>query len=435
MTALTFEHIIIGFGKAGKTLAGTLAQEGKRVALIEKDPNMYGGTCINVGCIPSKTLKDKAQKGVLFGEAMQQKNALIQSLNQANFDALSDKGVQIFTGEARFEDAHHIAVQTTDGSLLLKGDFIYINTGARPRHLSIKGADLDLVKDSTSIMQLDALPQRLVILGAGYIGLEFANMFCDFGSKVTVLETQDTFLARENQEDADAIKRTLQDKGISIHLGQKVQAIEETGVVTQYGYFLADIVLIAAGRIPNTQALNLDKAGVLVDEQGFIQTDAHLKTHASHIFAMGDVAGGAQFTYASLDDFRIIKDQILNLKKRNIKERLLPMCVFIDPPFARTGMDQKTAEDAGYRAKSVHLLAKDIPKAKVLGQTQGHLRATVCLDTGKILGATFFCAKADELINLIHLAICESVHYQTLADQIFTHPTMGESLNNLFEQI
>ncbi|MFL1732783.1 FAD-dependent oxidoreductase [Moraxella oculi] len=432
------KHLIIGFGKAGKTLAKTLAQKGESVILVEQSAQMYGGTCINIGCIPSKKMKFLAENGSDFHQAIIKKNELIRTLNQANFEMI-DKVATVITGKASFIDAHTVQVVREQDTLTIKADHIYINTGALSRIPNIDGIDTaQNVYDSTGIMQLDKLPQHLVIIGGGYIGLEFASSFAEFGSRVTVLETGDIFIPKEDRQIADALLGILNDQGVSVKLSQKIQKIGNqdgrTLITTETESFLADAVLIATGRQPNTD-LALQNTQIQLTERGFIAVNEHLQTHEPHIYAMGDVAGSPQFTYMSLDDFRVVRSHLFDGGKYTTNNRTFPYSVFVNPPLSVAGLTEQAAKDQGYQVKTATLLANAIPKAKVVEKTQGMLKAVVDADTDKILGVQLLCEDSHEMINFVDLSIRQGLTYQDLANHIFTHPTMSESLNDLFGAI
>lgn len=449
-----FDTIIIGFGKGGKTLAGTLAKEGKKVALVEKSDKMYGGTCINVGCIPSKSLVHSAalsaemggtfeEKAKRYQDAVQKKNKLTAMLRKKNFDKLNAlPNVTIATGTASFLDAHHVQIDKNEEIEEWEGDQIFINTGAAPFIPPIPG--LKESKNqylSETLLNLEKLPKRLVIIGGGYIGIEFASIYTNFGSEVTVIQDGSVFLPREDEEIAAAVLERLQEKGVKIFLSTKIEAVQEKedhSVVLiqtekEKKSISADAILVAAGRRPNIEELNLEAAGVATTSRGAIQTDEYLKTTAENIWAMGDVAGGLQFTYVSLDDFRIVKSQVLGENNRSMANRgAVPYSVFLDPPFSRVGMSEKEAKEKGYEVKIAKLAAAAIPKAQVLNQTAGLLKAVIDAKTNKILGVHLFCAESHEIINLIKFAIDAKISYVILRDGIYTHPTMCEAFNDLF---
>lgn len=388
-----YDAVIIGFGKGGKTLAGTLAANGKNVALIEKDADMYGGTCINVGCIPSKSFVTSAafsakldssfeEKAKLYRKAVEKKTRLTAALRDKNYHKVADlENADVYNGTASFLDSRHVAVALQDETLELEADQIFINTGARPFVPPIEGlSDSRRAYISETILSLEELPKRLVIIGGGYIGMEFASIYTNFGSKVTVIQDGEVFLPREDRDIADAVAESLKERGVRLLLSTKINSVrdEETETVVSVETpeggekISADAVLIATGRRPNVNDLNLDAAGVELTPRGAVKTDEFLETNVPGIYAMGDVVGGLQFTYISLDDFRIVKSQILGDKKRTIKNRgAVPYSVFLDPPFSRVGLSETEAAEQGYEYKIAKLPAAAIPKANVLGQKPG----------------------------------------------------------------
>ena len=444
MKTRTIAHLVIGFGKAGKTLAADLAKHGESVILVEQSATMYGGTCINIGCIPSKLLLVEGEKSerlsdksAAFTAAMQRREQLTSALRAANYNKLASiPGVEVLTGKARFLSPHVVEVTTESGVEQIEAKQIYINTGARSAKLSLEGADDKRIYDSTGLLQLESLPKRLVIVGGGYISLEFACMYAAFGSQVTILEQGSVFLAREDRDVAEAMLAMLSDRGIQVILQAETQrfvpAEDAVTVVTSQGDYAAEAVLVAIGRRPNVEELNLEAAGVALTPRGFIQVDEYLRA-APHIWAMGDVAGSPQFTYVSLDDYRIVRDQLFGEGKRTTRDRLLlPTSVFTTPALAQIGLTETQAAASGHPYEVKRLQTVAIPKAKVLGETHGLLKAIVDKETGLILGATLFCPEAHELINLLKLAMDHQVPASALHTQIFTHPTIAEALNDLF---
>lgn len=448
-----FDAVVIGFGKGGKTLASVLAEEGKTVALVERSEKNYGGTCINVGCIPSKSLVKSSiqvaqmkgsfsEKSARYQQAVQEKSRLTAMLRKKNFDKLNqNKNVTIYTGLASFLDGNRLIVKLDGYNEELQGDQIFINTGAYPYIPSIPGLEQSkFVYVSETLMDLETLPEKLVIIGAGYIGIEFASIYANFGSEVTVIQDGSTFLPREDEEIAAAVKESLINRGIRIILSAKVESVEdrEDKVIltmklpTGTEKLPADAVLVAAGRRPNVKELNLPAAGVELNERGGIKVDAQLRTTAHNIWALGDVTGGQQFTYISLDDYRIIRSQLLASGEWNTENRpSVPYSVFLSPPFSRVGLSEREARQKGYSIKTARLPVSAIPKAQVLGQTTGILKAVIDADTNQILGAHLFCAESHEMINLIKLAMDAKLPYSILRDNIYTHPTMSEALNDL----
>ena len=441
-----YDVIVIGFGKAGKTLAGQLGKQGKKVALIEKDNGMYGGTCINVGCIPSKRRiteaatapkSDFASKAAYYKKAIEGKRALTGALNQANYNKLIQAGVEVIDGMASFVDATHVEVKTKDGVLQLEGKQFVINTGATSVIPGIPGVkDSDKVYTSESMMDLDELPEKLTIVGGGYIGLEFAAMYANFGSKVTVVQDIDVFLPREDKDIADNIRSVLEAKGIEIVTGAKTTKIEGATLYYTVGdtdtVLEGDAILMATGRRPNTDGLEAQKAGIALSDRGAVVTDEHLRTNVPNIWAAGDVCGNLQFTYISLDDSRIIMSDMSGKGDRTTQNRgAFSYSVFIDPPFSRVGLSESEAKAKNIEYRVMNLPSAAIPKAKVLRKPEGVLKALVGADD-QILGVQLFCAESHEMINLVKMAMDNNLKYQVLRDFIYTHPTMSESLNDLF---
>ena len=453
-----YDAVIIGFGKGGKTLAGFLAGKGQNVALIEKSDKMYGGTCINVGCIPSKklvnstkVLKDKGLSGIedkekFYAESIENKNTLIGALRGKNYEMLASKeNITVYDGTGSFVSKNVVNVENNGENVQIEGEKIFINTGAATIIPNIKGLkESNYVYTSTSIMELKELPKKLTIIGAGYIGLEFASMYSEFGSEVTVIDMGDRLMPREDEEIAERVKAILEAKGIKFLLKSKIEEISDRndkGYVKISGEngeseVESDAILVAIGRKPNTEGLNLEAAGVKTDERGAVAVDETLKTTADNIWAMGDVKGGLQFTYISLDDFRIIRDNVYGNGNRTINDRnVIPYSVFINPPLSRVGMTEKEAVEKGYEVKTGRLEAMAIPKGKIEGVTDGLLKTVVDAKTDKILGCTLLCNTSHEMINVVVAAIKAEQKYTFLKDMIFTHPTMSEALNDLFGSV
>ena len=470
----TYDAVVIGFGKGGKTLAGALGAAGRTVAIVEQSNKMYGGTCINVGCIPTKLLVNRARSAAkevemaaafegaagpdgtpgksfedrdrVFRDAMKKKEELVTSLRGKNYGKLdSNPNVTVIDGTASFESPHVVKVVHNGETQYLEGAQIFINTGSSSWMPPIDGLkDNPYVHNSDGILSLEKLPKSLVIIGGGYIGMEFSSIFADFGSKVTILQDGAVFLPREDTEIAEAVWQTLADRGIEVITGVRVTGVEQADghalVVTEDADGVkklpADAVLVATGRRPNTAGLNLEAAGVETDARGGIVTDDHLATTAPHIYAMGDVRGGLQFTYLSLDDYRIVKSAVLGDGSYTLSKRgAVPYSVFLRPAFSRVGMSEKEALAAGYRVKVGKLAVAAIPKAQVLEEPVGLLKAVVDEESGRILGAHLFCQESYEMINLVKLAMDAGLPYTALRDNIFTHPTMSEALNDLFTGI
>lgn len=437
-----YQAIIIGFGKAGKTLAAALAKTGWRVAIVEQSNTMYGGTCINIGCIPTKTLVHDAELQHDFAAAMQRKAAVVSFLRDKNFHNLADlENVDVIDGRAEFVDNRTVRVVQSTGAIELSGEKIFINTGAQSTMPNVEGLTTTPgVFDSTGLLNLTQRPERLGILGGGYIGVEFASMFANFGSKVTLYEAAPLFLAREDRDIAEAIAGILRDKGVEIILNANVQAVSSVDgavlVKMPGGVQTVDALLVASGRKPATENLQLQKAGVDVNDRGAIIVNKYLRTSADNIWAMGDVTGGLQFTYISLDDFRIVRNNLLGEGVRHTGDRQnIPYSVFMTPPLSRVGMTEEQARASGAFVQVVTLPVAAIPRARVMDDTRGVLKAVVDSETKQILGVSLLCVDSHEMINIIKTVMDAGLPYTTLRDQIFTHPSMSESLNDLFSLV
>lgn len=441
----TIKNIIIGFGKGGKTLAKFLAQKGEEVLVIEKSNKMYGGTCINIACLPSKRLIIEAANGVSYVDAVNGKNEMTAQLREKNYHMLADeKTVTVLDGEAHFIADHEIEVKLSNGKKVqYKGDRIFINTGAVPVMLPILGLkESKYILDSTQAMDEKKMPKNLTIIGAGYIGLEFASMFAKYGSKVTVLDHNKEFLAREDEDISNAVRKDMEDAGIKFELGVDIEKITDEITDAKITYQIngkrktinADRILVATGRKPNTENLGLENTAIETTDRGAIKVDDFLRTTVDNVWAIGDVKGGLQFTYISLDDFRIIKDQLFGTGARMVSDRkVVPYTVFISPALSQVGLNEKQANKLGKEYKLFKLPVTAIPKAKVAKDNRGLFKALVDPETEKILGATLYGIESYELINMISLAMKAHLSYTVLRDQIYTHPTMSEAFNDLFK--
>ena len=448
---------VIGFGKGGKALAGALAAAGKMVALVEKSPKRYGGTCINVACIPTKSLVHSAalsaaqggtfdERAARYAAAIDEKDRVTGLLRGKNYHKLADlPNVEVVDGTASFVDATHLEVERPDGMReAIEAEQVFVNTGARPFVPPIPGVDGPRVHVSETLLDVRTLPERLVVIGGGYIGMEFASLYANFGSQVTVVQDGEEFLPREDAEIAAAVLASLEARGIRVVRGADVRRIDDgpdEALVTVAAdgaeeRLPADAVLVATGRRPNVAGLNLEAAGVELTGRGAVRTDEHLRTTAPNIWAMGDVVGGLQFTYLSLDDFRIVRDDVLGDGARTTANRgTVPYSVFLDPPFSRAGMTEQEARAAGLNVKVAKLPAAAIPKAQLLQKPTGLLKAVIDADTDLVLGVHLFCEESYEMVNTAKLAMDAGLPYQVLRDAVYTHPTMSEAFNDLFAQV
>lgn len=435
-----FDLLIIGFGKGGKTLAKFAAGQGKSVAVVEKSKKMYGGTCINIGCIPSKTLVHEGLEHGSFDEAFSRKSDVVNALNSKNYHNLADdNNISVLDYKAVFTSNKEIDLLDEDDQIqeTITATDIVINTGANPVIPSIDGVETSQhLYDSTGIMALTTQPKQLVIVGGGYIALEFASMFANFGTQVTILEKHDDIMPKEDKEIVSEVKKDLENKGVNLVLNADTERFEDTTsgtiVHTTKGNYEADAVLLATGRKPNVD-FGLENTDIKIGERGEIKVDKHLQTDVPHIYALGDVKGGMQFTYISLDDFRIVKDQLFGNGERTTENRgVVPYTVFIDPPLSRVGLTAGEAKTQGYQILENAVPVNTIPRHKVNNDTRGLFKSVVNKETNEILGATLYGLQSEEIINLIKLAIDQRLPFDVLKENIYTHPTMAESFNDLF---
>ena len=459
MPAEHFEFAVIGGGKGGKTLAAKMASAGRSVVMVEQ--GMIGGSCINIACIPTKAMIASAKvaesvrrsgdfgvraplDGVAMIDVRARKRAVVKEMvarNEANFDR---SGMKLLIGTARFTGPRAIEVRLGDGGVrALTADKVFINTGTRPTLPPLPGLAEARPLDSESIQELDRLPQHLIILGGGYVGCEFAQMFRRFGSQVTIIERAATFLSREDPDVADQVLRCFRDDGIEAVLDASVRRVDgrsgESVRVTLQTPAGARVLegsdlLAALGRVPNTEQLDLAAAGIEMDDRHFIRVNERLETTAPGVWALGDVNGGPQFTHVSLDDCRIV---IANLGggTRTTADRLVPYTLFIDPELGRVGLTETEARRRGLPVRVARLPAEKVPRAMTSGETRGYMKAVVNAETGKVVGAAILSAGGGEVMAVIQVAMRAGLPYTALRDMVFAHPTMAEGLNDLFEKL
>ena len=435
---LNYDLIVIGFGKAGKTLAAKMNAAGKKVAVIERSKAMYGGTCINIACIPTKTMIVAAEKGWSFDDTMKERGAVTGRLNAKNYKMLADNGVDVIDAEAHFVSNKVIEVVAGDDRQELTAETIVINTGAVSNVLPIPGLTTTKhVYDSTGIQTLEALPKRLGVLGGGNIGLEFAGLYNRLGSQVTVLDAATSFLPRVEPSIAKLAKEYMEEDGIVFEQGVKTSEVKNDGdevvVVTDKGEFRFDALLYATGRKPNIEPLHLENTDIALTERGGIQVNKHLETSVPGVFAVGDVNGGLQFTYISLDDFRVVYSYLAGDGSYTLEDRLnVPNTMFITPALSQVGLTESQAADLKlpYAVKEIPVAA--MPRGHVNGDLRGAFKAVVNTETKEILGASIFSEGSQEIINIITVAMDNKIPYTYFTKQIFTHPTLAENLNDLF---
>ncbi len=454
----SYDAILIGSGQAGKPLASAFARAGRKTALVERAH--VGGTCINVGCTPTKTMvasarlaylaRRAADYGVHLGdvrvdmaEVRRRKQSVVESFRDGSRKRLeSTENLDLIFGEARFEGPRAVTVRLRDGGARrLEAGKIFINTGCRPTNPRVEGLDKVPTLDSSSIMDLDKTPEHLLVMGGGYIGLEFGQMFRRFGSRVTIVQRGRQLLPREDPDVAEEVARILREDGVDVMLEASALRAERTGgggirliVRTPSGEraLAGSHILVAVGRVPNTDALNLGAAGVRIDAKGFVQTNERLETSAPGIYAVGDVKGGPAFTHISYDDFRVLRTNLIEGGDAVVTDRLVPYTVFIDPQLGRVGLSETEARAQGREVRVARLPMGHVARAIEVGETRGFIKAVVDKGTGQILGCAVLGLEGGELMSMLQIAMMGRVPYKVIKEAIFAHPTLAESLNNLF---
>jgi pyruvate/2-oxoglutarate dehydrogenase complex dihydrolipoamide dehydrogenase (E3) component len=454
--ALHYGAVVIGSGQGGNPLAQVLAQSGRRTALVEREH--VGGTCINEGCTPTKTMIASARVAYLdrrsaeYGIAddtvtvdmirvRQRKRKIVESFRNGGERRLEKVGVDLIRGEATFAAPKELEVRLSEGGTSrLSADTVFINVGARPSAPPIEGLDSVPTLNSTTIMELDEVPEHLLVLGGGYVGLEFAQMFRRFGSEVTIVQRGPQLLSREDADVAEAVAEVLRDDGVEVLLrtsalragrgdgGIQLTVHTPEGECTLSGSHL----LAATGRTPNTDTLNPEAAGVKTDERGYIKVDERLKTNVEGVWALGDVKGGPAFTHVSYDDFRIIRTNLLEGGDATTAGRLIPYTVFTDPQLGRVGLSEQDARDQGLDVHVAKMPMSHVTRALEVSEPRGMMKAVVDAGTGRILGAAVLGLEGGEITAMLQIAMTGGVPYTTLRDGIFAHPTLAESLNILF---
>jgi dihydrolipoamide dehydrogenase len=447
------DAIIIGTGQSGKPLALELGRAGWKVAVIEREH--VGGTCINVGCTPTKTLvasgrvaylaRRAADYGVKTGSVkvdmrrvLERKRSVVGRFRNGGRKSLEKAAnVELIFGEARFVGGMRIAVNLRRGGTReLESKRIVVNTGGRPAVPPIPGLDQVRYLDSTSIMELTSEPKHLVVLGGGYIGLEFCQMFRRFGSRVTIVNRDPRLVSREDPDVSEAVEKILKEDGIKVLNSAQVTRVQKGAagvrVVLQSGGVSGSHLLVAVGRVPNTDRLNLAAAGVEMDKGGFIKVNPKLETNVPGIYAVGDVKGGPAFTHISYDDFRVLRENWLNGGRSTIEGRPVPNCVFIDPQLATVGLNETEARNRGLDYRVAKLPMTGVARAIEMSETRGFMKAIVDAKTKQILGCTILGVEGGEIMSMLQIAMMGKVPYTAIKEAVFAHPTLAESLNNLF---
>jgi pyruvate/2-oxoglutarate dehydrogenase complex dihydrolipoamide dehydrogenase (E3) component len=454
-TTSHYDLIVIGSGQCGNPLADAFHAAGKRVAVVER--GAVGGTCVNFGCTPTKTMvasaevaqlaRRAAEFGIDAGPVTANMRAIVErkrgivAASRGSSEKRFNNGIDLLRGTASFTGPRSVRVQLNNGGdRELSAAIVVIDAGLSPALPHVNGIDKVDVLDNVSIMELEQLPEHLLVLGGGYVGLEFAQMFRRFGSKVTIIQKGPHLLQHEDADVADAVVAILREDGIEVLLDAQAREASSTASGIELTVEAAGAarvlkgthLLNATGRSPNTAALNLAAAGITADAHGFIPVNEKLETAAAGIYAVGDVNGGPAFTHISYDDFRILKANLLDGGHRVTTGRPLPYCVFIDPQLGRIGLSENEARRTGRAYKLAKIQMSSVARAFETGQTRGFMKALVDPDSEEILGAAILSADAGELMSMIEIAMMGKLSYKALQNGIFAHPTFAESLNTLF---
>jgi pyruvate/2-oxoglutarate dehydrogenase complex dihydrolipoamide dehydrogenase (E3) component len=452
-----YKAIVIGSGQGGTPLSQALAIAGWRTALVEREH--VGGTCINEGCTPTKTMITSgrvvylARRGANYGvhtgalridmkRVRKRKRDIVDSFRGGQQKRVeATKNLDLIFGEGSFLSAKSIVVTDKNGKQrTLSADYFFVNAGCRPAPPPIDGLEDVPYLNSTSVMELSQIPKHLVVIGGGYIGLEFGQLFRRLGAQVTIITSGAQLLDHEDKDVAEEVAKILQQDGIKILFDVKDEHVKCKGkqivVRTATGKTAQTIkyshLLVAAGRKPNTDSLKPGAAGIEVDEHGYIKTNDRLETNVANVYAIGDIKGGPAFTHISYDDFRILRTNLLQKGNATIANRLVPYTVFIDPQLGRVGMTEEEARAAGRKIRVAKMPMTSVARALEIDETRGFIKAIVDAETNLILGAAVLGIEGGEVMSQIQLAMMGKLPFMALRDAVFAHPTLSEALNNLF---
>ena len=461
MTHESFDAIVIGSGQGGGPLASAFATAGRKTALIER--KYAGGTCVNTGCTPTKTMiasgriahlaRRADDYGIDTGEitvdmrvVRQRKRDIVEQFRSGSESRIRNTdGLEYIEGEARFTGDKTLVVTLNDGGTRsLRADTIVLDVGERPRPLDIDVPEGATILDSTSVMELDAVPEHLVIVGGGVIGLEFGQLFRRLGAGVTIVHRGERLIKREDEDITDAVEEILREDGISLELNSSPSSISMHGdkmtvaIERKDGSKVAlraSHVLAAAGRMPNTDTLNAGATGLELDKRGYIETDDRLETNVPGVYALGDVRPGPKFTHISYDDYRILKANLIDGGRRSISDRQVPYTVFIDPQLGRVGLSETQARDEGIPYKVGKMPMSSVARALEVDETRGLMKVLVHAETEQILGTAVLGIEGGELMSMIEIAMMGKLPYTALRDGVFAHPNLSEALNNVFANL
>ena len=452
----TFDAIVIGTGQAGPALTSRLAGAGMHVAVIER--SRFGGTCVNTGCIPTKTLVASARaahvarRAADFGVEIDGSVSVDMKKVKARKDEIagaSNRGVEgwlkgmknatVIEGHARFVGPHEVAV----GDRTLEAPKIFIDVGARARIPSLPGLDNVDYLTNSSVMEVDVLPEHLIIVGGSYIGLEFAQMYRRFGSRVTVVEMGPRLIGREDEDVSAAVKEILEAEGVNVRLGAECLRVERRGDGVAIGVecdagepeIAGSHLLLATGRVPNTHDLGLDAAGVEIDDRGIIPVDDQLRTNVEGIWALGECNGRGAFTHTAYNDFEIVAANLLDDDPRRVTDRIVTYGLFIDPPLGRAGMTEAEVRRSGRPALIARRPMSKVSRAKERSETQGFMKALVDAETKRILGAVVLGIGGDEIIHSILDVMYADAPYTVISRAVHIHPTVTELIPTMLQEM
>lgn len=451
-----FDAIVVGTGQASGAMAQALVKEGKRVAVVER--SRVGGSCVNYGCTPTKTLlasgrvaylaRRSGDYGIETGDVrvdMEQvkarKDEVVEQFRSGSVNQLeTTEEIELIRGEAAFSGSKSLVINLNDGGQrAISGELIFINAGTSSRIPNIEGLDSVDFLTNVSLLELSEVPDHLIVLGGGYIGVEFSQMYRRFGARVTIVQRGSQLLTLEDDDVASEVASILEEDGVEVLLDS-----EAVGVAQMDGQIELTVkkegkeqvvtgshLLVAIGRVPNTEALRPKEAGIELDNKGYIQVDERLQTSAEGVYALGDIKGGPAFTHIAYDDFRVVRDNLLQGGNRTIEERPVPYCVFIDPELGRVGMTESQAREAGHDVRVARLPMTSAARAIEQGETRGFMKVVVDGDSDQILGCAILGIMGGEIMSLIQVAMMGQLPWQRIKEGVFAHPTLSESLNNL----
>jgi pyruvate/2-oxoglutarate dehydrogenase complex dihydrolipoamide dehydrogenase (E3) component len=452
-----FDAIVIGSGQGGTPLSMALAGAGMRTALVER--KHIGGTCINEGCTPTKTMVASGRVAYLtrrapdygvhtgpvsvdMAKVRKRKRDIVDSFRNGSQSRIEKTAnLELIFGDASFSGSKTVSVRLQDGGYrTLSARSIFINAGTRASRPKLDGLDNVPFLDNASIMELDAVPDHLLILGGGYIGLEFGQLFRRLGSRVTIVQSARQLLTGEDPDIAEEVAHILQQDGVDVMLNSNATHVEQSGtnirlqVLSEHASTTLDgsHLLVATGRAPNSDTLNLAAAGVQTSDRGFIQVNDRLETTAEGVYALGDIKGGPAFTHISYDDFRIIRSNLIEKKTASTKNRQVPYTLFIDPQLGRVGLTESEARKQGRSIRVAKLPMTHVARALEVDETRGFMKAVVDAESNQILGAAILGLEGGEVMAALEIAMMGKLPYTALRDGTFAHPTLVESLNNLF---